>query len=104
MSGVRRPGVGRRRWIAPKVSHGRPSVPQKHPNSHVPRAAMLHPHPGLSHITVMTADPLERNAERQPRVDAELRRAAFNQLLRGGAFAQTLHPLLGLVVAGLVWD
>src|SRR5437899_3368688 len=65
---------------------------------------MLHPHPGLSHITVMTADPLERNAERQPRVDAELRRAAFNQLLRGGPFAETLHVLLVLVVAGLVWD
>jgi len=52
----------------------------------------------------MTADPLERNAERQPRVDAELRRAAFNQLLRGGPFAETLHVLLVLVVAGLVWD
>jgi len=48
----------------------------------------------------MTADPLERNAERQPRVDAELRRAAFNQLLRGGPFAETLHVLLVLVV----WD
>src|SRR2546422_1897736 len=64
---------------------------------------MLHPHPGLSHITVMTADPLERNAERQPRVDAELRRAAFNQLLRGGPFAETLHVLLVLVGAGLGW-
>ena len=50
----------------------------------------------------MTADPLERNAERQPRVDAELRRAAFNQLLRGGPFAETLHVLLVLVVYLLI--
>src|SRR5213593_4226 len=65
---------------------------------------MLHPHPGLSHITVMTADPVDRNAERQPRVEAELQRATLSQLLKGGPFAEALHVLLVLVVAGLVWD
>src|SRR5437879_10627512 len=65
---------------------------------------MLHPHPGLSHITVMTADPVDRNAERQPRVEAELQRATLGQLLKGGPFAEALHVLLVLVVAGLVWD
>src|SRR5437870_658285 len=65
---------------------------------------MLHPHPGLSHITVMTADPVDRNAEPQPRAEAELQRATLSQLLKGGPFAEALHVLLVLVVAGLVWD
>src|SRR2546426_2860513 len=87
-----------------RLPHRRPSVPQKRPNSNVPRPAMLHPHRGLSHITVMTVDPGERNTERQPRAEAELRRAALSQLLKGGPFAEALHVLLVLVVAGLVWD
>src|SRR5437870_4381451 len=64
---------------------------------------MLHPHPGLSHITVMTADPVDRNAEPQPRAEAELQRATLSQLLKGGPFAEALHVLLVVVVAGLVW-
>src|SRR2546425_9344951 len=52
----------------------------------------------------MTVDPGERNTERQPRAEAELRRAALSQLLKGGPFAEALHVLLVLVVAGLVWD
>src|SRR5438552_416928 len=65
---------------------------------------MLHPHPGLSHITVMTVDPVERITEQQPRVEAEVRRAALSQLLRGGPLAESLHVVLVVVVAALVWN
>src|SRR5207253_6403527 len=65
---------------------------------------MLHPHPGLSHIPVMTVDPVERDTEQQQRVEAEVRRAALSQLLKGGPLAESVHVVLVLVVAALVWD
>ncbi len=37
-------------------------------------------------------------------VDAEIRRAALSQLLRGGAFAEAIHIVLVLIVAALGWD
>src|SRR5438132_1185241 len=65
---------------------------------------MLHPHPGLSHIPVMTVDPVERDPAQPQRVEAEVRRAALSQLLKGGPLAESLHVVLVLVVAALVWD
>jgi two-component system sensor histidine kinase/response regulator len=52
----------------------------------------------------MTADPVERDTEQQRRVEAEVRRAALSQLLKGGPLAESLHVVLVLVVAALVWD
>src|ERR1051325_886380 len=43
-------------------------------------------------------------AQHETLVHAEVRRAALNQLLRGGPLAETLHILLVLVVAPLGWD
>src|SRR5947207_814987 len=79
-------------------------MPQKHPNSALSPPPMLHPHPGLSHITAMTVDPVERITEQQPRVEAEVRRAALSQLLKGGPLAESLHIVLVLIVAALVWN
>src|SRR5438105_745102 len=38
------------------------------------------------------------------RVEGEVRRAALGQLLKGGPLAESLHVVLVLVVAALVWD
>src|SRR5213593_3826620 len=43
-------------------------------------------------------------ARQTPEVDAVVRRAALGQLVRGGPLAETIHVLLVVVVAALVWD
>src|SRR5690242_19842907 len=52
----------------------------------------------------MTLDSMTRGTEREPRVEAEVRRAALSQLLKGGPLAEALHLVLVLVVAALVWN
>src|SRR5690348_17929652 len=52
----------------------------------------------------MTVDPVARGTEHEPRVQAEVRRAALSQLLKGGPLAEALHVVLVLVVAALVWN
>ena len=48
-------------------------------------------------------DPLAGVAERAPRLEAEVRRAAVAQLLAGSPFVEWLHLPLVLLVAALVW-
>src|SRR3989454_5396003 len=50
----------------------------------------------------MTADPVARGTEHEPRVEAEVQRAALSQLLKGGPLAEALHVVRVLVVAALV--
>ena len=45
-----------------------------------------------------------RVTEHEPRLEAEVQRAAVRQLLAGGPFAESLHLLLVLIVAALVWN
>src|SRR5213082_987181 len=52
----------------------------------------------------MTVEAVARNTVRNPQVEAEVRRAALGQLLRGGPLAESLHVVLVLIVAALVWD
>ena len=52
----------------------------------------------------MSRDPAALAADEEPRVQAEVQRAAVRQLLAGGPFAESLHILLVWVVAALVWD
>jgi PAS domain S-box-containing protein len=52
----------------------------------------------------MSRDPSALAADEEPRVQAEVQRAAVRQLLAGGPFAESLHVLLVLVVAALVWN
>ncbi|PYO63182.1 MAG: hypothetical protein DMD70_04450, partial [Gemmatimonadetes bacterium] len=52
----------------------------------------------------MSRDPAALAADEEPRVDAEVQRAAVRQLLAGGPFAESLHILLVSVVAALVWN
>src|SRR6058998_600658 len=52
----------------------------------------------------MSVEAVARNTVRNPQVEAEVRRAALGQLLRGGPLAELLHVVLVLVVAALVWD
>src|SRR5213080_3022923 len=52
----------------------------------------------------MTVDAVARNTEHEPRVEAEVQRAALSQLLKGGPLAEALHVVLVLVVAALVWN
>src|SRR5437660_12842432 len=52
----------------------------------------------------MTVEAVARNTVRNPQVEAEVRRAALGQLLKGGPLAESLHVVLVLIVAGLVWD
>src|SRR5207302_130551 len=59
---------------------------------------MLHPHPGLSHIPVMTVDPVERDPAQPQRVEAEVRRAALSQLLKGGVLAGIVAGATGTLV------
>ena len=52
----------------------------------------------------MTVDPVARGTGRDPRVEAEVRGAALGQLLAGGPLAESVHVVLVLVVAALVWN
>jgi PAS domain S-box-containing protein len=52
----------------------------------------------------MSRDPATFVTEEEPRVEAEVKRAAIRQLLAGGPFAESLHILLVSVVAALVWN
>ncbi len=52
----------------------------------------------------MSRDPAALAADEEPRVQAEVQRAAIRQLLGGGPFAESLHILLVCVVAALVWN
>src|SRR3989442_16004391 len=48
--------------------------------------------------------PVARLAKQEPHLEAEVQRAALRQLLAGGPCAESLHILLVLIVAALVWD
>src|SRR5438270_8217647 len=52
----------------------------------------------------MTVDAVARNTAYNPPVEPEVRRAALGQLLQGGPLAESVHVVLVLVVAALVWD
>jgi len=52
----------------------------------------------------MTVDPVAGGTAHDPRVEAEVRRAALSQLLKGGPLAEAVHVLLVVVVAALVWN
>src|SRR5216110_1366874 len=52
----------------------------------------------------MTVDAVAPNTAYNPQVEAEVRRAALGQLLKGGPLAESLHVVLVLIVAALVWD
>src|SRR5438034_3480540 len=52
----------------------------------------------------MTVDPAAGGTAHDPRVEAEVRRAALSQLLKGGPLAEAVHVLLVMVVAALVWN
>src|SRR5438128_395999 len=52
----------------------------------------------------MSRDPAALAADEEPRVQAEVRRAALWQLLAGGPLAESVHIVLVAVVAALVWD
>ncbi len=52
----------------------------------------------------MSRDPAAFAADEEPRVQAEMRRAALWQLLAGGPLAESVHIVLVAVVAALVWD
>jgi PAS domain S-box-containing protein len=52
----------------------------------------------------MSRDPAAFAADEEPRVQAEVQRAAVRQLLGGGPYAESLHILLVCVVAALVWN
>jgi len=49
----------------------------------------------------MTLDPVAGGTAHDPRVEAEVRRAALSQLLKGGPLAEAVHVLLVVVVASL---
>jgi len=52
----------------------------------------------------MTVEPVARGTGPDPRVEAEVRGAALGQLLAGGPLAESVHVVLVLVVAALVWN
>ena len=52
----------------------------------------------------MSRDPATLAADEEPRVQAEVQGAAVRQLLGGGPYAESLHILLVIVVAALVWN
>src|SRR2546430_7459199 len=52
----------------------------------------------------MSRDPTTLAADEEPRVEAEVKRAAVRQLLAAGPFAESRHTLLVSVVAALVWN
>src|SRR5207249_11416816 len=49
-------------------------------------------------------DSVVRGTGPDPRVEAEVRGAALGQLLAGGPLAESVHVVLVLVVAALVWN
>src|SRR5437773_9279943 len=69
-----------------------------------PEPCNVAPAPGTSPYRPMTVDPVARGTEHEPRVEAEVQRAALSQLLKGGPLAEALHVVLVLVVAALVWN
>jgi two-component system sensor histidine kinase/response regulator len=60
--------------------------------------------PAHASPSVAGGDPAALVAPHEPHLEAEVRRAALRQLLGGGAFAESLHVVLILVVAALVWN
>ena len=50
------------------------------------------------------ADPVAPAAEDERRLEAEVRRAAIDQLLAGASLAESFHVLLLFLVAALVWS
>src|SRR6184192_110922 len=52
----------------------------------------------------MTVNPVARGTGPDPRVEVEVRGAALGQLLAGGPLAESVHVVLVLVVAALVWN
>ena len=46
----------------------------------------------------MTVDPAAGGTAHDPRVEAEVRRAALSQLLKGGPLAEAVHVLLVIVI------
>src|SRR5256885_730240 len=52
----------------------------------------------------MTVDQVAGGTAHDPGVEAEVRRAAFSQLLKGGPLAEAVQVLLVVVVAALVWN
>src|SRR5690242_12534884 len=52
----------------------------------------------------MTVNPVARGTGPDPRLEADVRSAALGQLLAGGPLAESLHIVLVLVVAALVWN
>src|SRR5712671_2795299 len=52
----------------------------------------------------MRGDDPARVAEHEQRLAGDVQRAAVGQLLAGGPFAESLHLVLALLVAALIWD
>ena len=52
----------------------------------------------------MSRDPVVLAADEEPRVQAEVRRAALRQLVAGGPLAESVHIVLVTVVAAVVWN
>src|SRR6266566_4897994 len=52
----------------------------------------------------MSRDPAALAADEEPRVQAEVRRAALRQLVAGGPLAESVHIALVTVVAAVVWN
>src|SRR5256712_1810320 len=52
----------------------------------------------------MSRDPAALAADEEPRVQAEVRRAALRQLVAGGPLAGSVHIVLVTVVAAVVWN
>src|SRR5213596_250945 len=59
---------------------------------------------GIAAYSVMTVDPVAGGTAHDPHVEAEVQRAALGQLLKGGPLAESLHVLLVVIVAALVWN
>src|SRR5207245_2117551 len=63
---------------------------------------MLHPHPGLSHIPVMTVDPVERDPAQPQRVEGGGRRGGFGAAAAIPALGLDAAALILVVLAGIV--
>src|SRR6266702_4620972 len=61
------------------------------------------PRPPRPSAFMRSGDPA-RVAEQEERLAGDVQRAAIGQLLAGGPFAETLHLVLALLVAALIWD
>jgi two-component system sensor histidine kinase/response regulator len=60
--------------------------------------------PARGSLLGASEDPTALVTQHEPYLEAEVRRAALRQLLGGGPFAESLHVVLILVVAALVWN